>query len=197
MGQAATIYADAFFLDGEGLRERRENPTLGTPPKRMGLRPQHDLLRPWTGAPMVPRPLCRSRKFSSLLPKRWLEFIDNQAGEAALRKGYGKDDAVNGVLTAFWALAVRMSWDPNFNRVESKANISDAVSRADIEPAFRPGPSTWRWLDAATTSTMPSTRQPRTSRACPKLGLSRRSAGLEVCRAGSRRRPIPAPSLWG
>ena len=66
------------------------------------------------------------------LPKRWLAFIDNQAGEAALRQGYGKDDAVNGVLTAFWSLAVRLSWDPDFNRVESKANISDAVSRADL-----------------------------------------------------------------
>ena len=30
--------------------------------------------------------------------------------------------------------------------------------------------------------------------AFPRVGLSRRSAGLEVRRAGSRRRPVPAPS---
>ena len=55
--------------------------------------------------------------FSSVLPMRWLAFIDNQAGEAAPCKGYGKDDAVNGVLFAFWSLAVRMSWDPDFNLI--------------------------------------------------------------------------------
>ena len=71
--------------------------------------------------------------FASFLPQGWLAFIDNQAGEAALKKGYGKDDAVNGVLTAFWALAVRRMWDPDVNGVESKANISDAVSRADLQ----------------------------------------------------------------
>ena len=100
--------------------------------------------------------------FSSVLPMRWLAFIDNQAGEAALRKGYGKDDAVNGVLTAFWSLAVHMSWDPDFNRVESKANISDAVSRADLTFAQAQGrsdPSTWRWRARERAAMCPAARR--------------------------------------
>ena len=56
------------------------------------------------------------------LPSDWLAFIDNTAGEAALKKGYGKDAFVNGMLATFWA------WRPQFARVKSKANVADAVS---------------------------------------------------------------------
>ena len=34
------------------------------------------------------------------IPELWVAWIDNSAGEAALKKGYGKDMAVNGVLAA-------------------------------------------------------------------------------------------------
>ena len=46
------------------------------------------------------------------LPANWLAFIDNTAGEAALRKGYGKDAFVNSML--------RRCWRPR---------VADAISR--------------------------------------------------------------------
>ena len=47
------------------------------------------------------------------LPTNWLAFIDNTAGKAALRKGYGKDAFVNGMLAAFlWGTAARRGWRP-------------------------------------------------------------------------------------
>ena len=66
--------------------------------------------------------------FAKRLPQLWIAWIDNTAGEAALKKGYGKDPRVNGIPAAFWALAARQAWSPEFNRVSSAANISDAVS---------------------------------------------------------------------
>ena len=71
------------------------------------------------------------------LPNDWLTFIDNTAGEAALRKGHGKDAFVNGMLAAFWGTAARRGWRPTFARVESKANVSDAVSRGDLSRAIK------------------------------------------------------------
>ena len=68
----------------------------------------------------------------------------SHTGAWALLKGYGKDDAVNGVLSAFWASAARRCWFPKFVRVPSKANISDAVSRDDLRQASAEG---WSWLD--------------------------------------------------
>ena len=50
--------------------------------------------------------------FAAYLPP-YFAFIDSQAGEAALKKGYGKDDAINAILTAVRALAVRSSCDPD------------------------------------------------------------------------------------
>ena len=75
------------------------------------------------------------------LPSDWLAFIDNTAGEAALKKGYGKDAFVNGML------ATRRAWRPQFARVESKANVADAVSRGDLSRAHREG---WTRVDANT-----------------------------------------------
>ena len=71
------------------------------------------------------------------LTANWLAFIDNTAGEAALRKGYGKDAFVNGMLAAFWDTAARRGWRPRFARVEAKANVADAVSRGDLSRALR------------------------------------------------------------
>ena len=103
------------------------------------------------------------------LPELWVAWIDNSAGEAVLRKGYGKDVAVNGVLAAFWALASKMQWSPEFNRVKSESNIADAVSRGDLSTAKAQGwdanPRTSSQFSptAPTTSTTPTTGRPRTS----------------------------------
>ena len=77
--------------------------------------------------------------FARHLPELWVAWIDNSAGEAALKKGHGKDMAVNGVLAAFWALASRMRWSPEFNRAKSAANIAHAVSRGDLTTARAQG----------------------------------------------------------
>ena len=77
------------------------------------------------------------------LPAEWVAFIDNTAGEAALKKGYGKDRFVNVMLSTFWATAARRGWPHIFARLESK-NVADAVSRADLSRAVREG---WQRLD--------------------------------------------------
>ena len=46
--------------------------------------------------------LMATLSLAQRLPTSWLAFIDNTAGEAALRKGYGKDAFVNGMLAAFY-----------------------------------------------------------------------------------------------
>jgi hypothetical protein len=73
------------------------------------------------------------------LPPSFVAFIDNEAGRFALAKGYGRDMSVNGVLAAYWALAAMQGWDPHFERVTSKANVSDAVSREDFSRAVAEG----------------------------------------------------------
>ena len=65
--------------------------------------------------------------FTGGLPQRWLAF--NVAGRWALTTGYGKDPAVNSVSAAFWSTAALADWLPDFRRVPSKANVSDAVSK--------------------------------------------------------------------
>ena len=50
------------------------------------------------------------------LPPSWLAFIDNTAGEAALKKGYGKDAFVNGMLATFWGTPLPTSTMPPTRR---------------------------------------------------------------------------------
>ena len=77
--------------------------------------------------------------FAKLMPPTIVAFIDNTAGQAALTKGYGKDAAVNGMISAFWTLAARRGWFVEFERMPSKANVADAVSRDDFTRARREG----------------------------------------------------------
>ena len=44
-----------------------------------------------------------------VLPPYWISFIDNSSGLAALQKGYGRDPAVNLLLTLFWSVAGEQS----------------------------------------------------------------------------------------
>ena len=66
-------------------------------------------------------------------------FIDNQAGKSALQKGYGKDSRVNAIITAFWTLASHHGWYPAFQYVKSDLNISDKISRHEVEFARAAG----------------------------------------------------------
>ena len=56
--------------------------------------------------------------------------------------------AVNGVLAAFWSTAALANWLPDFRRMPSKANVSDAVSRENLETT--PVQSILRTLAAVT-----------------------------------------------
>ena len=47
------------------------------------------------------------------LPNDWFAFIDNTAGEAALRKGDGKDPFDNGMLAAFWGRQLNEDGGPS------------------------------------------------------------------------------------
>jgi len=66
------------------------------------------------------------------LSSYYVSFCDNAAATAALAKGYGSDKAVNAITATFWAMAVLSKKTPHFERVPSKANISDGVSRGDM-----------------------------------------------------------------
>ena len=74
------------------------------------------------------------------LPPNWLAFIDNTSGDAALKKGYGNDAIVNGMLATFRGTAARCGWRPHF----AKANVADAIFRGDLSRASQEG---WTRLD--------------------------------------------------
>ena len=57
---------------------------------------------------------------------------DNQPGLVALQKGFGRDDSVNLILTAFLVLATDQRWVPEFRWVSPALDIADSISRGDI-----------------------------------------------------------------
>ena len=155
------VYADAFFLEGE-LRHKAGWVPANAPMAHShrsangwGYRPsgRHHMVRLWFGADLVraevrhqaslhlhvrgPRTDPGGRDLATVLGEDWVAFIDNAAGQWALNKGYGRDPAVNGLLSAFWSLAALHSWRPTFYRVTSKANIADPISRPDCTLAIR------------------------------------------------------------
>ena len=69
--------------------------------------------------------------FASELRGPYLSFIHNTAAQFTLTKGFSSDDAINTSSSIFWATAARNRCAPYFERVSSKANIADAVSRHD------------------------------------------------------------------
>ncbi len=70
-----------------------------------------------------------------MLGDRHFSFVDNEAAKYALVKGYGSDPSTNGMIAAFWGYTAAHHRDPWFERVSSKANISDSVSRGDLTEA--------------------------------------------------------------
>jgi len=70
-----------------------------------------------------------------------LSFVDNEASKHALTKGYGNEPAVDNLIGAYWSMCSNKKKSPWFERVSSKANISDDVSRGDFTRATRLG---WR-----------------------------------------------------
>ena len=101
--------------------------------------------------------------FGAKLPTAVIAFIDNTAGQAALIKGYGKDDAVNGMISAFWSLAAHQGWLVEFERVPSKANVTTSAERwrkaghESMAQSTTSSRSSWR--RRRTWSTPPPTRR--------------------------------------
>ena len=58
-------------------------------------------------------------------------FVDNVGAEFALRKGFSRDRDANAVVSLFWAAAALTGVRPWFERVPSKAQLADEVSRGD------------------------------------------------------------------
>ena len=162
--QMAVLYADAFFTDGERRHKAGHVPDgLNPSPHqraangwgyvlRIGDRVfyDHGVVPPWFVKLFSARrayiymlevfaQIIAFAAFAQLMPPTVVAFIDNTAGQAALTKGYGKDAAINGMISAFWNLAARQGWFVEFERVPSKANVADAVSRDDFSRARREG----------------------------------------------------------
>ena len=71
--------------------------------------------------------------FWPVLQGPYWSFVDNAAAQWALTKGYsGTSKEANVLTTLFWSVATAKQADPWFERVPSKANCSDAVSRGDF-----------------------------------------------------------------
>ena len=69
--------------------------------------------------------------FEDLLGQYHTTFCDNEAAKHAIIKGYGSDTAVNNLIGTYWTNAANSCLCPWVERVSSKANLSDGVSRDD------------------------------------------------------------------
>ena len=69
----------------------------------------------------------------------YLSFVDNSAAQWALTKGYSSQDEANKLTSLFWPATVCKGGEPWFERVPSKANCSDAVSRKETKAAKEAG----------------------------------------------------------
>ena len=81
-------------------------------------------------APIIATVLMRGQ-----CPKFLLVFVDNQASLQALRKGYGRDTSVNGLLCFFWSLVAKLQLHLHFEWVQSELNIAVPISRHHTEVA--------------------------------------------------------------
>jgi len=66
------------------------------------------------------------------LDMAYLAFVDNEAAKHALLRGYGSDMHINCLLGMYWAFQAAEQKAPWLERVTSKANLSDAISRNDF-----------------------------------------------------------------
>ncbi|CAE6933298.1 unnamed protein product [Symbiodinium sp. KB8] len=139
---AAIIYADAFYKPGETRSTVRP---AGHIPAEVPIKPGTRGLNGWGYmcpgsetrssedcgmAPAEFLELFSSRKafiLAGKLPARWLAFIHNVAGQWALTKGYGKDEAASGELAAFCSTGARCD---RLQRVPCKAMSCGDLSMA-------------------------------------------------------------------
>ena len=73
------------------------------------------------------------------LSEYYLSFVDNEASKHALIKGFGGNGPVNNLVAACWHTAAILNKDPWFERVCSKGNPSDEISRFEFQAAIARG----------------------------------------------------------
>ena len=78
------------------------------------------------------------------LTDSFTSFVDNKASEYALIKGMGCTPILNHIIGAFWHIMAQNGLSPWFERVTSKANIADEISRFDLAFARSQG---WREIN--------------------------------------------------
>ena len=76
---------------------------------------------------------------SKLLYRDVILFVDNEPARHALVKGYSRDSNANKLLQTAWCCFEESRYQPQWQRVASSANISDAVSRQDDSFAKKSG----------------------------------------------------------
>ena len=69
----------------------------------------------------------------------WIHFIDNNSALGALVKGSASVDQQDIIVGHTWSLVSNVNVLPWFDRVDSKSNPVDGLSRKDFS-------GTWRWL---------------------------------------------------
>ena len=89
-------------------------------------------------------PLIAIMSLHSQMPRFLILWIDNKAGLSALAKGYGRDPAVNNMLTLMWCFLARTGIHLHCEWVPSAHNLADGISRHDLSEAKTGG---WRLLD--------------------------------------------------
>ena len=90
--------------------------------------------------------------FDFLLGPFYTTFCDNEAAKHAIIKGYGSDANINNLIGMYWSHMSDSSTDPWMERVSSKANLSDGVSRDDWDLVTESG---WFRVDIDFSPTFP------------------------------------------
>ena len=83
--------------------------------------------------------ICFQRKVSQFV----VMFCDNEAAKTALLKGRGNNDYVDAMVAWFWSVAAKMGLSVWLERVPSKANLADPVSRGKDLSAMRTVETRW------------------------------------------------------
>ena len=160
----AVIYSDAFFQLGERMLRPKEPPEQWNPRRRRpksnrwgfivrlpsrvvfahGTLPDEFIQKFTTRRAFIYMMEILAAVIAvtytrEVLPPYFTMFIDNQAGKAALARGYGSDARVNAIITAFWTLVSHERWYPDFKYVKSDHNVSDRISRHDTGFAIELG----------------------------------------------------------
>ena len=72
--------------------------------------------------------------FEPLLGDFYIQCCDNEAARHAIIKGVGKHQPLNALISAHWTRHNRRGIAHRLERVPTKANISDPISRFEALP---------------------------------------------------------------